>query len=115
MRAVHQVVAVVHAFVMLVTVVIWAFPTNTDNPGRLAQELILLLSLIIVALALLDVSTRVRVTGSLVVGIVMIPMAISGLAGGWGVMHGFGVAAIYFGLDHEWEVSKPDSEKRAER
>lgn len=115
MNGINNFVALVNAFMVLGIVAIWAFQTTGDNPGRLAQEFILLPPLSIIGLSLFNVTPRVRVTGYLVVGVTMIPMALAGLAGGWGITYIFCVWAIYLGLYHEWDESKPEPEKRAER
>lgn len=115
MKFVHEFVALVNAFMVLGIIIIWTFQTTGDNPGRLAQEFILLPPLSIICLALLNITTRVRVTGYLVVGVTMIPMALAGLTGGWGITYIVSVWAIYMGLQHEWDESRPESEKRAER
>lgn len=115
MKFVNEFVALVNALMVLGIVAVWAFQTTGDNPGRLAQEFILLLPLSIIGLSLFNVTTRVRVTGYLVVGVLMIPMALAGLTGGWGITYIISVWTIYMGLQHEWDESKPESEKRAER
>lgn len=115
MKFIHELVAVVNAFVVLLIMVLWAVQAIEATPGRMAQELILIPPLMIISLSLFNVPARIRSGGYLVVGIVMIPMAFAGLFGGWGIFYIFGMGAIYLYLWVELQESRPESEKRAER
>lgn len=93
----RMVIIAVYTMILVAMLTIFIAADSFGNANTFLLITILLVPTAAIAMSLMPLSSRARITGYLVIAMASIPIAFLGLPGGWGLLFSIGIVFLVWG------------------